>query len=118
MFTRQGFCARRTLSILVLTTALSPTLALPLASPALAQAVSQQSAPSWAVAIDRAAERLGLAAIAEARTQEGAALDSLSRSRFAGPLEADGGIRQDALGSGFGYVEAEFGLMAPLWRRG
>lgn len=118
LHTRRGLCARRTLSILVLVTALSPMLSLPLASQVLAQDASQGVAPSWAVAVDRATNRLGLGAIAEARAQESAALDSLSRSPFAGPLEADGGVRQDALGSGFGYVEAELGLMAPLWRRG
>jgi outer membrane protein, heavy metal efflux system len=118
VFTRQGLYARHTISIRVLTAALAPLMALPITSPALAQAVSQQAAQSWAAAVDRAAGQLGLAGIAQARAQEGAALDNLARSRFAGPLEADGGLRQDALGSGFGYVEAEFGLMAPLWRRG
>lgn len=73
---------------------------------------------SWRVALNQSIARLGLDEIAAAQGTETRALEARAARRFAGPLEADGGLRQDAIGSGRGYYEAEVGLMAPLWRRG
>ena len=84
--------------------------------PAAQQTPSATS--SWRAALDQSIARLGLDELATAQGNEVRTFEARANRRFAGPLEADGGLRQDAIGSGRGYYEAEAGLMAPLWRRG
>ena len=111
MFTRQGLSACISCLFALQVGSLAPVAALAQAAPARPPAPAPQGTGPWAVAVDRAFERLGLGAIAEARALEGAAQERLARSVFAGPIEADAGVRQDALGSGYGYRETEIGLM-------
>ena len=106
-------------SFIVLSCALTP-LAVSFDARAQQAPAAQQttSASSWRAALDQCIARLGLEEIATAQNNEVRASEARANRRFAGPLEADGGLRQDALGSGRGYYEAEVGLIAPLWRRG
>jgi outer membrane protein, heavy metal efflux system len=76
------------------------------------------STMSWRAKLDAAMERLDLSALDNAQSNATRASQEAAARRFAGPLEADSGLRQDAIGSGRGYYEAEVGVMAPLWRRG
>lgn len=73
---------------------------------------------TWTDLVEAAVNRRAASAEARALQAEAAARRTTADRRLAGPIEADGAVRQDMLGSGTGYHELEGGISAPLWREG